>query len=172
MNEIIENIMSRRSCREFTDKNIKKEDLDLILKAAINAPSGMNKQTWQFTVISNKTKITELCQLIEKLLDRESYNMYNPKVLILASNNKENVNGLADCACALQNMFLAATSIGIGSCWINQLRTICDENEIRDYLDKIKIPNSHKVWGIAALGYPAGQLKVKEKDSSKIVFID
>jgi len=172
MNTIIENIISRRSCRKFTDEEIKKEDIDLILKVAIYAPSAKNIQSWQFTVISDKAKIIELCKIIGKVLDRENYNMYNPKVLILASNENENEYGLADCACALENMFLAATSIGIGSCWINQLKLICDDMEVRDFLNKIKVPANHTVWGIAALGYPDGKMKSNEKDTSKIVFVD
>ena len=114
----------------------------------------MNRQTWKFTAIQNKEKINSLAKVIREALGRdESYNMYNPATIILVSNDRDNTNGLADSSCALQNIFLMANSLGIGSCWINQLKTICDEPSVRELLDEFEIPKNHIVWGIAALGY-------------------
>lgn len=155
MNEVLNNILTRRSVRKFKPEQIKDEELDQILQAGIYAPSGMNKQSWQFTVIQNKEKIESLAKVIRQALGRdENYNFYSPATLILLSNDKDNSNGLADCSCALENIFLMANSLGIGSCWINQLKTICDEKEVRDLLNSFEIPSNHIVWGIAALGYP------------------
>ena len=55
-NAVLDNILTRRSCRAYTDRPVSKEDLDTILKAAIYAPSGMSRQSWQFTVIRQKGK--------------------------------------------------------------------------------------------------------------------
>ena len=57
-----------------------------------------------------------------------------------------------------------ANKLGIGSCWINQLKTICDEKNIRTLLRSYDIPDNHIVWGIAALGYPQTPNKIKEKN--------
>ena len=173
MNPVLQNILTRRSVRAFTDKKISREDLDLILKAGIYAPSGMNKQTWQFTVIQNQNKIQELAKAIGKSLKRDAnYNFYGPDTIILLSNEKDNSNGLADCSCALQSIFLMANELGIGSCWINQLKTICDEKEIRTLLDSYGIPENHVVWGIAVLGYPEKPNEIKPKNESVIKFVD
>lgn len=156
MNEVLENILSRRSIRSFKEEQIKDEDLEMILKAGTYAPSGMNRQSWKFTAIQNKEKIQALAKVIRETLGRdESYNMYNPVTIILLSNDRDNSNGLADCSCALQNIFLMANSLGIGSCWINQLKTICDEPKVRNLLNEFEIPDNHIVWGISALGYAA-----------------
>ena len=56
MNEVLQNILTRRSVRGFKSEQIKDEELNLILQAGIYAPSGMNKQSWQFTVVQNKEK--------------------------------------------------------------------------------------------------------------------
>lgn len=53
-NAVLDNILTRRSCRAYTDRPVSKEDLDTILKAAIYAPSGMSRQSWQFTVIRKR----------------------------------------------------------------------------------------------------------------------
>ena len=153
MNQVMETILTRRSVRAFNNKPIPRETLDKILQAAVYAPSGMNRQTWQFTAIANQEKIQELAKIVEKVLDREGYNFYKPAVLILTSNTRESQWAKEDNACALENMFLAAHSLGIGSVWINQLQGICDEPEIRKFLSEVGIPSNHDIYGVAALGY-------------------
>lgn len=162
MNEVLKNILTRRSVRSFKPEQIKDEELDKILQAGIYAPSGMNRQSWQFTVIQNKEKIELLAKVIREALGRdESYNFYLPVTLILLSNDRDNSNGLADCSCALENIFLMANSLGIGSCWINQLKNICDEIEVRNLLNSFEIPSNHIVWGMAALGYPDSKVNTE-----------
>ena len=124
MNETLQTIFTRRSIRSFTDQPISKEHLDLLVQAALCAPSGMGLQTWQFTVVSSREKIDRLAQVIGKTLNRENYDMYRPAALIIPSNEKESRFGKEDDACAMENIFLAAHSLGIGSVWINQLQGI------------------------------------------------
>ena len=172
MNEVLQNILTRRSIREFKDEQIKDAELDLILKAGIYAPSGMNKQSWQFTVVQNKEKIELLAKVVREALGRdEGYNFYGPPTLIMLSNEKDNTNGLADCSCALQNIFLMANSLEIGSCWINQLKSICDENEVREVLRSFGIPENHIVWGMASIGYPNSTTKEHERNDGVIKFV-
>ena len=59
MNETMQTILTRRSTRKFKVQEIPQTDLDQILKAALYAPSGMGKQTWQFTVVKNRKKGAE-----------------------------------------------------------------------------------------------------------------
>ena len=171
MNEVMQNILTRRSVRKFNDKPLEREKLEEILKAAIYAPTGMNRQTWQFTAITNKEKIKELAKLVEKLLERKDYNFYEPAALVLTSNERDSRWAKEDNACALENMFLAAHSMGVGSVWINQLQEICDHEEVRAYLQSVGIPNDHLVFGIAALGYADGPvtLKTEKKGIIKII---
>ena len=145
MNEVLQNILSRRSYRSFEERPIAKEDLDLILQAAIYAPSGMNRQSWQFTVLQTPAQIETLAAAMRPVLQNDGYNFYRPAVLILASNECGNSNGLADCACALQNIFLEAEALGIGSCWINQLKDCCDDPAVREVLTRFGVPETlHK----------------------------
>lgn len=157
MNQVMETILTRRSVRAFDERDIPREELEQILKAAIYAPSGMNRQTWQFTAITNREKIQNLAKLIERSLGRTGYNFYKPAAIVLTSNTKESHWAKEDNACALENIFLAAQSFGIGSVWINQLQGICDEVEIRSFLDEVGVPSNHVVYGVAALGYAANE---------------
>lgn len=173
MNEVYNNIITRRSVRAFTDQHISKEDLYTIAKAGVHAPSGMNKQSWKFTIVNQQDRIQKLAKAVAKILNRgDSYDFYAPDAIILVSNEQENSNGLADSACALQNIFLMAHSLGIGSVWINQLKLICDEPEIRPLLDEFEIPSDHIVYGIAALGYAKEEGQPKEKNEAVIHFVE
>ncbi len=172
MNEVLQNILTRRSVRAFKEEQLKDEELDLILQAGVNAPSGMNKQSWQFTVVQSKEKMEQLAKVVREALKRDAgYNFYAPPTLIMLSNDRENTNGLADCSCALENIFLMANSLGIGSCWVNQLKNICDEKEVREVLNSFEILENHIVWGMAALGYPANTPKAHGRKDGVIKFI-
>ena len=163
MNEVINNILTRRSIRKFTSQLIPEEAMKDIVDAALHAPSGMGKQTWKFTVVTNKAAIAKLAEAIERATNREGYDMYEPTAVIIPSNLKDSPWGRDDNACALENIFLAANSYGIGSVWINQLSGICDEPSIRNVLDEFGIPSNHVVYGLAALGYADNSEPVKEK---------
>ena len=172
MNEVLNNILTRRSIRAFKKEQIKDDELEMILKAGIYAPSGMNKQSWQFTVVQNKEKIEALAKVVREELGRdEGYNFYAPPTLIMLSNERDNNNGLADCSCALENIFLMANSLGIGSCWINQLKTICDNKKVRDLLNEFEIPENHIVWGMASIGYPEKPSVEHERKEGTIKYI-
>lgn len=173
MNAVLENIKSRRSTRAFTEQSISDADLAEILEAGIWAPSGMNRQSWQLTVLRTSGQMEALAAAMRPVLGRdEGYNFYHPNVLVLLSNERDNENGLADCACALQNIFLMAEDLGIGSCWINQLKGICDEPAVREILNRFAVPQNHVVWGMAALGYPAVKGEAKPRQSGVVVYAE
>ena len=172
MNEVINNLLTRRSIRVFSDKKISKEDLETIIECARYAPSGMNRQLWKFTVVQNKEILAELAKAVREELSRdEGYNFYAPDVMILVSNERDNHLGEADCACALENIFLAAHSLGIGSVWINQFKGICDSENVRAVLNKVNLPQSHIIWGCAALGYAAGEPRAADKKTDVVEWI-
>lgn len=171
MNEVMQAIMERRSIRQFTDQEIPKEVLADLTQAALHAPSGMGKRTWQFTVLQGREKIRRLSAAMGQALGREGYDMYDPMALIIPSNLKDSRFGMEDNACALENIFLAAHSFGLGSVWINQMRTICDDPEIRPILTELGIPQDHVIYGMAALGYPAEEGHAY-KEAGTVVFAD
>lgn len=159
-----------------TEQQVSAGDLNLILEAAAYAPSGMNFQTWHFTAIQDAAVLTELNEKIKgafaksddpHLQERghsETYCCYyHAPTLVIVSNEPTRWWAPMDCACALQNIFLAAKSLGIGSCWINQLGQTCDDPDVRAFLTRLGIPENHRVYGCAALGYAPADAPVKEK---------
>ncbi len=172
MNHVLENIITRRSIRSFTDQPVKQEDLDQIIKAASYAPSGMNRQSWHFTVLRNKEKIRQLYELMGKNLGNQNYNFYNAQVMILVSNERDNGNSMADCACAMQNIFLMSHELGIGSVWINQLKALQDVAEVKALLASFGVPAHHIVYSMAALGYTETHPEARPRKEGTYHFVD
>jgi len=153
MNEVINNILTRRSVRKFSDKRIPVEQLEVIADCARYAPSARNQQKWRFTVVRDRELIASIAAVLGKAIGRDDYDFYKPDALILTSSEKDYKFNREDNACAMQTIFLAAHSLGIGSVWINQFMDMCDVPEVRAVLNELGIPENHAVYGTAALGY-------------------
>lgn len=171
MNEALNNIMTRRSIRSFTDRKIERADLEKIAAAAVYAPSACNLQTWRITVIQKPEMIMKLANTVALQIKSPGYNFYAPNAFILVSNERSSPFGAEDCSCALENIFLAAHALGIGSVWINQLRGICDAPDIRAILFELGLPGSYVVYGAAALGYAKEPGRRPDKNMSNISYI-
>ena len=173
MNEVMNNILTRRSIRKFTEEPIPDGVLKDIVDAALHAPSANGRQTWKFTVILNQQVIARLAAAIGAEIGNPDYNMYHPTVLIMPSNLRDSFLGREDNSCALENIFLAAHSHGVGSVWINQMHKISDQPAIRSILDDLGVPEDHVVYGMAALGYPVPDAPVREIERiGKVTYID
>lgn len=193
MNDIIRNILTRRSVRRFTAQQVLETDLADILTAAQYAPCGSNSQFWHFFILQHAGILEELNQLVrnafaEREVDentyvsirggketakRDDYSFYyHAPTLVVVTNRKTYPNAMADCACALENMQLAAHSLGLGSCWINQLTWFGEEPAIRTVLDRLGVPEDEKVFGALAIGYPAGTVAdASPRKGNPFVFI-
>lgn len=172
MNSIIENILTRRSTRDFSSQQVPRHHIETLVEAALYAPSGMCQQSWKFTAILDQALIAQLAAAIAQVLNRDNYNFYGATALIIPSNLADSRFGRDDNACALQNIFLAAHSLDIASVWINQLNGICDHPQIRPLLDQMGIPADHIVYGLAALGYDNAPPKGKIEKTGIAVILD
>lgn len=162
MNDVIKNIKARRSCREYTKTQIATDDLNEILECALCGPSGMNSQGCYYTAIQNKEILEELNKAVKEVFRErgdargfnENYNFYyNAPTLIIVSAKKDYKYFYTDGSAGLENIFLAAESLGMGSCWINQLGDTYDNAPVRKILDRCHIPSDFGVIGCAAIGY-------------------
>ena len=190
-NDVLNCIHGRRSTRKFTDQQISSEQLDALLDAAIWAPSGGNNQSGLFTAIQKQSALLHLntlvCQGFQHWVPdddyptkhamktrskQDGYNFYhNAPTLIIASNKPNYENAMADCSLALGNIFLAAQSLGLGSCYINQLHWLRNDPDIRAYLFELGIPKAHTICSCAAVGFidKASPAPARKKGTIQIV---
>ncbi|MGD0717163.1 MAG: nitroreductase family protein [Halobacteriota archaeon] len=172
MSDFTELIMSRRSVRKYKEEQIPEESLQAILKAGIYAPNGGNTQMWHFTVLQKQNTLKELNELIRKAFAKNADSdnrfikgaakvaqsdmycfYYRAPTLILVSSDVANPNAIADCACAVENILLAAHAEGIGSVYINAPTWFDDDPGVRALLTKIGLPQNYHVCASAAIGY-------------------
>ena len=175
MNETLKIISQRRSCRAYQAKPLKDEELKAILDAGIQAPSSMNKQLCEAFAVVNTDLIQELSEAVQTVIKErgdkisDNYHIaYQAPVFVIVSGPEYDSRRVEDGSCMLENIFLGATSLGIGSCWINQLRDTQNVEEVRQVLTKIGLPANHQVVGCAALGYPQQETPAKEKKQERI----
>ncbi|MEM2088210.1 MAG: nitroreductase family protein [Thermoproteota archaeon] len=148
--DVFEAIRTRRSIRSYLDKPVEKEKLLRILEAARLAPSAVNRQPWEFIVVTDP-KIKEK---LKSAYPRDWF--YSAPVIIVAcvSPSKAWVRKdgeeywKVDVAIAMQNLILAAWAEGLGTCWIGAF----DEYEVKKNLG---IPQDMRVVVMTPLGYPA-----------------
>ncbi|MEG1016508.1 MAG: nitroreductase family protein [Oscillospiraceae bacterium] len=173
MNEVLKNMMERRSVRNFTDREIERPVLEDIAAAASWAPSGMDRQSWRFTVLTKRAAIQKLARAVAAATGAgPDYNFYNPTAAILCSEEITNTNAIANCACAMQNILLEASSLNVGGVWINQLRDNCSDPGVRAVLTELGVPQTHFVVALAALGYTREKPKTMPRKDGVIVFAD
>lgn len=172
-NEVLECIRSRRSTRKFKEGQIKGEELEVLLEAATWAPSGGNNQSWLFTAIQSKETLLKINELLREgfkqwipdddypgklgakaAAEKKDCNFfYHAPTLIIASNKPNYENAMADCSLAVENLFLAAHSIGLGTCYINQLHWLRNDAKLREFLFELGIPKEHTICSSAIVGY-------------------
>lgn len=169
-------ILTRRSTRNYRSDAVEPEKLNKILEAARQAPSGGNNQTNHFLVIQDREVLQKLVGMTETAFagmeaDENTYASlrhaiqaskkggyvfcYNAPVLIVVANQRDYGNNMADCACAIENVMIAANALDLGSCWINQLRWLNEEPTLVEYLCSLGMKASERVYGAVIVGYPA-----------------
>lgn len=167
--DLYEALLKRRSIRKYKSDGIKNEDLEKILIAAKHAPTGMNKQSLKFFAIKNE-RVLELEEAMKEGLENYDYSLRGAKAMILVTSDKNSPHNEADTGCAMMNIYYAAMSLGLGSCWINQLRLCIDKEPVRKYLDEIGVPKDYICLGMMSLGIPDEVPEFKERvEEYKIV---
>lgn len=168
MNETIKSILGRRSVRKFKADPIPMQHLEQIVEAGLYAPSSRNRQPWHLCVIQGTKRIDTITAELKAATARMPENPYKnfvgsaeytvnyhaPAFIIVSADPEVSSLGMADCALVLGNMFLAAHSLGIGSCWINQLGAACGEPGFRAMLTELGVPAANYIYGCGTFGYP------------------
>jgi nitroreductase len=175
--EVFEAIHRRRAVRRFLPDPVSREEISLILDAANWAPSAMNRQQWEFLVVTGK-KIREMGESFKRIIEEYTRNQDSsrmrgspftreefvrfaatyggaPVVIVVLTDTAETKDfqraNLESASAAMQNLLLAATARGLGTCWMTG--PLNDEKTLRRLLD---IPETREIVSVTPLGYPDG----------------
>lgn len=177
-NEVIETIMSRRSIRKYKDTPVERQKMDTILQCGINAPNGMNRQSWEIRVVDSKEYIDGLTQLYlkenPKVAEEKGFkNIFRnaPTVVFIAADSAYELSQI-DCGLLGENMVLSAWSMGIGSCCLGSPVRFMKSETAKDYYDRLKFSEGYELLYAIAFGYPDETPEAKPRDTDKIMYIE
>jgi nitroreductase len=167
MNDVLKTIAARRSTRQFEPGQITDDELQAILEAGLQAPTGHNDQSCYFVVIQKSETIREISEgskaemlkvpldWIAKIGGNRRFNIfYNAPTVVLVASRKDAASPVPDACAAIQNMVIAAESLNVGSCWNGFAHFYFSSPE---RLRSIGIPDGHAVHFGVALGYRSAE---------------
>jgi nitroreductase len=142
--DTIQVILNRRSVRKYQSKPVDENDLKTIIEAGRQAPSAANRQPWHFIVVKSvdqRKHLAQACSGQTWLADAG---------VIVAGVGRPAVSDKwypVDVAIAMENMILAATALGYGTCWIGAF----DQDRVKEVLE---IPEDMSVVALTPIGVP------------------
>ncbi|WDF70018.1 nitroreductase [Sphingobacterium oryzagri] len=182
---ILDNMLSRRAIRQYTAQQVSREQLDTIMKSAIFAPSGLNKQPWEIRVLQNPDILKEVNQRFLNFAKGKEFQgsaaryreagfsiFHDAPTLIVIATDKSNPGAKLDAGIALQNILLSAHAIGLGTCPLGTLVGTMNLPENADILKLLNIPEGYEVTINVALGYPAETPDAPIRYTEKVKIIE
>lgn len=172
-------MMSRRSIRAYKDSVISRETLDEILACGINAPNGMNRQSYELRVIDSPALIDSITEAVVKdnpaIAERKGFkNIFvnAPCVICIAYDTQYDMAQI-DCGLLGENIILAAWARGIGSCCLgSSARWILDSPSAKPFLDRMAFSEGYNLLYCIALGYPDETPEAKPRRDDMIRYIE
>lgn len=149
--EALEAIRKRRSVRQYNGDPIPREHLETIVDAARLAPSGYNRQPWEFVVVTDRAMITQLA-VVANWMDKSG-------AIIAVVMETTSEFWLEDASAAVENMLIASTALGYGSCWVEG-DSLKREERLKDLLH---VPAERRLITLVTIGVPAEWPEVSKK---------
>ena len=177
-NQVIENIMTRRSVRKYKDGPVARETMQTILECGINAPNGQNKQSWEVRVVDKPELMEEIKEAMAKGhpdLDamRVKGCFRDAPVMVFIARDLSYDFSAYDCGLLAENIMLSAWSMGVGSiCLGSPVRFLTDNDECKPVLEKLAFSEGYELCLCVGLGYADESPDAKPRDMQKVRFIE
>ncbi|WP_175059776.1 nitroreductase family protein [Thermococcus sp. 2319x1] len=151
--EFFEVVKKRRSIRKYQKKKVPEEYVEKILEAAFYSPSSRNRRPWHFVVVDEEGLIKKLAQTRPALEFLETA----PLAIVVCGDEEISSAWVFDASIAAEHIQLAATALGLGTCWGHVLERMHNkEKSAEDYVrELLGIPEHIRVLCIIGIGYPA-----------------
>lgn len=148
----LDNLLARRSVRSYTDQPVDPALIETLLRAAMAAPSGSNAKPWHFVVVTERPRLQKLAtaHIHATLLESAAL-----AIVVCGDTEISARHWVEDCAVATQNILLAATALGLASCWVAMYP---EESRAAACRAACQIPERMQVLCAVALGHPAARL--------------
>lgn len=174
-NAVIENIMSRRSIRKYKEDFVARETMMIILECGINAPNGMNKQSWEVRVVDDPAVMNEIISLMAAGNPDVDPGMVKgcfrgaPTMIFIANDPSYDCSPI-DCGLLSENIMLSGWSLGVGSvCLGSPIRFLKNAPEA---MAKLGFSEGYTPIICIGMGYPDEAPEAKPRDFSKVRFVE
>ena len=167
MNEALNNIMVRRSTKKYKPDMIPEDMLERIIAAGVAAPTASNRQSPIIIAVTNKVLRDKLSKMNAEILGSDKDPFYGAPVVLIVLADKNRSTRVYDGSVVLENLQLAATAEGIGSCWIHRAKEEFETEEGKKILKDLGIEGEYEGIGHCILGYPDNYIypEIKKKDN-------
>lgn len=179
---VIEAIEARRSVRAYKDTPVEHEKLELLAKCGVLAPSAMNRQEWEVRIVENKEwidgatatylKAVEGTGKADYMLTPTFKNIFRNAAAVIFVGAPDGVFSGENVGCMAQNIMLAATELGLGTCFLGSVQMIFAEPAMAEHLQSLGFSDGYKLRYALAVGYPDESPEAKPRDMSKIKFVE
>ena len=161
MNETLEVLKTRRSCRSFKPDMVEDEKIEKIVEAGMYAPTGMGKQSPIIIAITDKEMRDRLSKENLRISGRDSGDpFYGAPVILIVLADKNIGTYLYDGSLVMGNLLNAAHSLGLGSIWIHRAKEEFESDFGKNLLKELGIEGDYEGIGHCAIGYRADELPV------------
>ncbi len=164
-NPTLETIFNRKSVRTYTTQPVTAEDLMMLVRAGMAAPSGMNRQPWDFIIVNDKA-------VMDSISDKLPYARMLKEAqaaIVVVGNPEVSVYWYLDCSAAAQNILLAAESMGLGAVWTAGYPS---EERMEVISKAFGITGPYLPLCVIPIGYPRGEQIPKDKWTESKVHIN
>ena len=174
-NQVIENIMTRRSIRKYAEGPVARETMQTIMECGITAPSGQNKQSWEVRIVDNPDTMKEIISLMAAGNPEVDPGMIKgcfrgAPTMVFIANDPSYDFSVIDCGILSQNIMLSGWSLGVGSvCLGSPIRFLRNAPEA---IEKLGFSEGYTPVICIGMGYPAESPEAKPRDTSKVRFLD
>lgn len=166
-----EDLLTRRSVRKYSDRQVEDEKLDKVLTAGLYAPTGMNNQAPVMVAVRDKATRDELSRMNAAVMGASGDPFYGAPCVIVVLSDPERMTWVEDGSLVLGNLMNAAHSLGLGSCWIHRAKECFDTPEGKALLRAWGVPENYRGVGNCILGYAAEEPEAKPRKSGRIIKI-
>ncbi|MBQ4637609.1 MAG: nitroreductase family protein [Clostridia bacterium] len=171
MNDALKAIFERSSIRQYRSEQIKDEELDSLVKAALSSPSTRNSQPWHITVVQKR----EVQNRINEIINPQRDLFYGaPTAIIISYTTDTAENGYfarIDCGILIENIAIAAKSMGLGSVILGMSHQALDDIKRRQIEELLCFDEGYHFAIAIAVGYPENQNQPHTVDENKVTYI-
>lgn len=155
-NEVLSAIAARRSCRAYLPEQIKPEELNAVTEAGTWAATGMGRQSPVIVAVQDKATRDELSRLNAQIMGADNDPFYGAPTVLVVLADAGARTAVYDGSLVMGNLMLAASSVGLGSCWIHRAKETYELPEGKALLKKWGLdPEKYIGVGNCILGYAA-----------------